>query len=151
MIRALLDANIYISYLLAPGNRGSVSDVVDAAEAGLYVPLLPEELVRGLTEAISRKKSLSTRIKHADLQDFVALLSQIAEELDPVGYDIPAPAITRDRKDDYLLTYAVIGQADYLVTGDRDLLVLDPVGPLRIVTPAEFLAILGEQDPTNSD
>jgi len=36
---------------------------------------------------------------------------------------ISYPAITRDRSDDYLLAYALVGQADYLVTGDRGLLV----------------------------
>jgi predicted nucleic acid-binding protein len=53
----------------------------------------------------------------------------------------PLP-LTRDPKDDYLLTYALAGQADYLVTGDADLLVLGQVGTVRIVSPADFAALL---------
>ncbi len=145
MIRALLDANIYISYLLAPDKLGVVPTIIDAAEAGLYLPLVPSELLEELTVAVLVKKTLSARINDKDLRNFVALLSEIAEQLSPIGNDIPAPAITRDPKDDYLLTYAVVGQADYLVTGDHDLLVLDPVGPLRVVSPADFLISLREK------
>ena len=52
------------------------------------------------------------------------------------------PSVTRDRKDDYLLAYAVVGRADYLVTGDRDLLVLGEVEGVRIVSPAGFVGAL---------
>jgi len=42
------------------------------------------------------------------------------------------PTCTRD---DYLVAYALVGGADYLVTGDADLLVLARVGEVKIVTP----------------
>lgn len=45
----------------------------------------------------------------------------------------------RDPEDDYLLAYALVGKADYLVTGDRDLLVLGSVGKTKIVTAQQFL------------
>jgi putative PIN family toxin of toxin-antitoxin system len=45
----------------------------------------------------------------------------------------------RDPDDDMLLEIAVLGRADCIVTGDRDLLVLDPFGTVRILTPAAFL------------
>ena len=49
---------------------------------------------------------------------------------------------TRDRKDDYLLACAVVGQAEYLVTGDNDLLVLDGIEGIRIVTARKFCEIV---------
>ena len=54
------------------------------------------------------------------------------------------PAVTRDPKDDYLLAYALVGQADYLVTGDNDLLTLDQVENVRIVTAHDFWEIVKE-------
>ena len=45
----------------------------------------------------------------------------------------------RDPKDNFLLALALDGRADYLVTGDADLLVLDPWRGVRIVTPVDFL------------
>lgn len=46
----------------------------------------------------------------------------------------------RDPKDDKFLEIAVAGQAMYLITGDEDLLVLNPFRGIRIVTASEFVA-----------
>jgi predicted nucleic acid-binding protein len=55
----------------------------------------------------------------------------------------PIPAVTRDPKDDYLLAYALVGEADYLVTGDEDLLVLEgQISELEILTPRQFSQVL---------
>ncbi len=45
----------------------------------------------------------------------------------------------RDPKDNKFLELAVAGNADCIVTGDKDLLVLDPFRNIRIITPKEFL------------
>ena len=47
----------------------------------------------------------------------------------------------RDPKDDQVLELAVNGSATYIVTGDADLLVLNPFRGIEIVTPAEFLKL----------
>ena len=52
--------------------------------------------------------------------------------------------ICRDPNDDMVLDTAVSASADVLVTGDQDLLVLDPFRGIRIVTPAAFLGAIGE-------
>ena len=46
--------------------------------------------------------------------------------------------VCRDPRDDKFLDLALAARAGVLVTGDKDLLVLDPFEGLRIVTPAEF-------------
>jgi uncharacterized protein len=51
---------------------------------------------------------------------------------------------TRDPKDDNLVVYGVVNEADYLITGDADLLVLNRIGRMEIVKPSRFLAILRE-------
>ena len=51
---------------------------------------------------------------------------------------------SRDPKDNKFLALAVSGQADYLITGDKDLLVLKSIGAIPIVSPAEFLAKIKE-------
>jgi predicted nucleic acid-binding protein len=47
----------------------------------------------------------------------------------------------RDPKDDKFLSLAVCGRATHLVTGDADLLALNPFEGIRIVTPRQFLEI----------
>jgi len=68
----------------------------------------------------------------------------IAAELVP-EIEETVPALVRDPKDDYLLAHALVARADYLVTGDKDLLVLNPVGDLQILSPTQFTLILAEE------
>lgn len=49
--------------------------------------------------------------------------------------------VCRDPKDDQVLELAVNGNATYIVTGDADLLVLNPFRGVEIITPAEFLKL----------
>ena len=49
--------------------------------------------------------------------------------------------VCRDPKDDQILELAVNGNATYIVTGDADLLALNPFRDVEIVTPAEFLKV----------
>ena len=47
----------------------------------------------------------------------------------------------RDPKDNIILELAVAGKADFIITGDQDLLELDPFRTIRIMKPSEFLEI----------
>ncbi len=139
-MRVLLDANILISFLLIPHKRSPIYQVVTAGLRGEFVILLPGPLLEELAKKVHEKKYLADRITPKELQEFVAMLAQLAETIPPITE--PIPTVTRDPKDDYLLAYALVGEADYLVTGDDDLLVLKQVGQVEIVTPREYVAIL---------
>ena len=139
-MRVLLDTNILISFLLAPDRGGPVHQVVRAGLRGTVVLLLPQELLGELSRKIPEKRYLADRIRPEELQEFIRLISELGELLPPI--EMAIPAVTRDPKDDYLLAYALIGEADYLVTGDEDLLVLEQVGDLRIVSSRSFVDIL---------
>ena len=49
--------------------------------------------------------------------------------------------VYRDPEDDKILELAVSGKADYIVTGDDDLLVLNPFQGVSIITPTDFLLV----------
>jgi hypothetical protein len=55
---------------------------------------------------------------------------------------IDIPDICRDSKDNFLLSLSFIGNADYLVTGDKDLLELKEYKGTKIITPNEFDKLL---------
>lgn len=48
-------------------------------------------------------------------------------------------AACRDPKDDKFLSLAVSGHATHIITGDQDILALDPFQGIRILTPRDFL------------
>ena len=52
----------------------------------------------------------------------------------------------RDPKDDFLLELAAVSSADFLVTGDRDLLELRGIGECRIISPSDFDLLLRGMD-----
>ena len=65
---------------------------------------------------------------------------------DAVWVEIQEPIVVcRDPKDDEFLALAVNGQANFIVTGDRDLLVLNPFRGIAIVGPDVFLAQTNDQ------
>jgi len=143
-MRVLLDANIIIRALLpSPNPHRSVDVIVDAALRQRFAILVPRELRREVLTRTSEKAYLSSRIERSDAEGLVTLLEQAGEK-QPVLVG-PHPPYGRDPKDDYLIAYAVAGHADYLVTDDEDLLVLDGRLPFRIVRPPELLAVLREQ------
>lgn len=73
--------------------------------------------------------------------DRVQLLSILRREADILGPDATV-AVVRDSDDDKFLELALDGGAEYVVSGDRDLLSLDSFEGVEIVSPDEFVAIL---------
>lgn len=141
-MRALLDTNIYISYLLPSTQGGPIQSIVEAAVEGAFTLLIPAQLVREFSVRVATKKYLARRILPQDAEQLMSILAQVAEIIPDIADMIPAA--TRDPKDDYLLAHALVSRAGYLVTGDEDLLVLGEVDGVKIVRPADFLRVLRE-------
>ena len=137
-MRVLLDTNIFVSYLLLP--RDPIRLVVDAALAGAYELLMPDALLDELIATISSKDTLRNRIPSELLVEFVDDLKDVATVIPLITEKIQP--ITRDPKDDYLIAYAVAGDADILVSGDNDLLILGKAGRLNFLSPADFARLL---------
>jgi len=89
-----------------------------------------------LRDVLVREK-LQRYADQDDIRDFVA---EIAAESEWVNPDREV-VVCRDPRDDKFLSLAACGRATHLVTGDRDLLVLDPFEGIRIVTPRQFLEL----------
>ena len=139
-MRVLLDANLFISFLLNPDRDSASNEVVRRAVLGDFTLLVPEELLGEISSKARSKPYLMEHITPEEIDGMVEILSSVAEFISRIEGTIPA--VVRDPKDDYLLAYAAVARADYLVTGDRDLLVLEEVEGVRILTPKEFMGVL---------
>ncbi len=140
-MRVLLDTNVLVSYLLTPTAGGSIETVMGALIQGAFTLIVPPDLLEELEQVATRKLRLAKRIRLDQLTRLRDLLLAIGELVPAIEETIPA--ITRDRKDDYLLAYAFVSEVDYLVTGDDDLLILDKLGALVILSPPAFAELLG--------
>src|SRR6476469_8363436 len=125
-MRALYDTNIFISYLLSDTATSPIAAIMRAAFHGTCTLLLPSEVVQEMLTTIRQKPHIAARIPPGRVTAFTKDLQAIAELLPPITETIPP--ISRDVKDNYLVAYALIGQADYLVTGENDLLSLQQIG-----------------------
>jgi putative PIN family toxin of toxin-antitoxin system len=142
--RAYLDTNLYISYLLNPFGKGPPTTIVDAGFEHRFSMVFGTPTVDEILRKVTTKSYLSSRIPTEQAEEFLWLLHQLGELIEDAPPVIPA--ISRDRNDDYLLAYSGIARVDFLVSGDHDLLELREFEAVRIVSPAEFVAILDQLD-----
>lgn len=132
-MRCVLDTNVLVSALLSP--LGKPRMAVDRAIREGAI-LLSFDTLTELFEVLSRKR-FRPYIDEEDIRRFLAALTREAEWID-ITRQISA---CRDPKDDKFLSLAVNGKASPLVTGDADLLALDPFEGIQILSPAAFVGV----------
>src|SRR5690349_19007982 len=106
----MLDANIFISYVLSPDARGTIRLIVDAAFRKEFTLLVSDRLLEELVRKVVQKTYIAKRVTIEDIADVLSAIGDIAEKIPAISEEIPA--ISRDPKDDYLLAYAVIAAAE---------------------------------------
>lgn len=128
--RFVVDTNTLISRLLLPRSIPAQS-VQKAIQQGdlLFSGATLEELKRVLW-----RKKFDRYLEDGDRETFLRLLHPLM-----VLVEITHPVkLCRDPKDDQFLEVALNGQADALITGDSDLLDLNPFQKIPILTPRDF-------------
>ena len=136
-MRVVFDTNLLVSYLLS--HRPPIATLIEvhlAQEDFVLLTALP--LLVELERVLGYPK-LQRYYTQDEKQRFLALVSALSKVV-----DVPEaiPAISRDPDDDWVIACGVVGKANFIVSGDNDLVELVNVGEMRIVTPAQFLNIL---------
>jgi putative PIN family toxin of toxin-antitoxin system len=140
MLKAVLDTNVFLRALINPHSRcGRL--LSDFAED--YVIVLSPAIIREILEVLHRPtlRDKFPQISQLDVTRMISLFAQ-AEVVEPTS----VPSISRDPGDDKFLACARSATADYLVTEDKDLLILESYEGTRICQPAEFIAVLGSDE-----
>ncbi|HFD40497.1 MAG TPA: putative toxin-antitoxin system toxin component, PIN family [Anaerolineae bacterium] len=137
-IRAVLDTNVLVSGLIS--EHSPPRQLVDAWLAGSYRLVTSLYQVEELNHVLAYPR-LANRLRLMDAEVDL-ILTALLSEAEVVAGNLQLPGVTRDPKDDPLLAAAVEGRADYLVSGDRDLLDLGSYQGIQMVTPREFVEIL---------
>ena len=130
--RWVLDTNVLVSRLLAPG--GVAAKAVDRAlQSGLL--MVSESTLAELSEVLARPR-FASYLSADDRQRFFGLLAGVSR-MTVITQRVQA---CRDPKDDKFLDVALCAQAHGIVSGDKDLLALHPFHGIPIWAPADFLA-----------
>ncbi len=131
MSRFVFDTNIIVSALLYNDSPPRMA-LIRALNQGTI--LSSAALVSELRDVLGRRR-FDQYVSPAERNIFLRALIRGAE-LVTVTEPIQ---VCRDPKDDLILAVAVNGGAASIITGDNDLLVLNPFRNIPIMTPAEFL------------
>jgi putative PIN family toxin of toxin-antitoxin system len=136
MAKVVIDANVIISAAFGGNPLRAVIRAMEEDEV-----YLSQAIERELTEVFSK---LSKKLKREQItflsermREFIGMANQVSVSTRVV--------LSRDAKDDHYLSLCKEVEADFLVTGDKDLLSITPEAlkengiPCRILTPQEFV------------
>ena len=129
--RFVFDTNVIVSALLI--KKSVARDSLDKAR-GLGDILLSVDVIEELYDVLNRPAF----DRYIDEEDRIRFLNLLVKE--SILVDITEKIKEcRDPKDDKFLELAVNGKADFIISGDDDLKVLNPFREIEIVSPRDFI------------
>jgi uncharacterized protein len=132
-MRLILDTNLWISFLISSKFEKLDELLINQKSKLLFSQKHLEEFV-----AVAKRPKLRKYISKDELVDLLETIHEVAEFVNVTS----KVSKCRDPKDNFLLSLAVDGKADYLLTGDKDLLVLNKIGKTEIRTISEFFDVV---------
>jgi putative PIN family toxin of toxin-antitoxin system len=136
--RVVFDTNVVLSALIFA--TGQLAWLRHSWRKGLVVPLLAETTVLELMTVLAYSKF---HLTPDDIENLLADYLPFGHSIHPL-LDQPDAPRCRDPHDQMFVDLALAGHADYLVTGDKDLLALSGLLSCQVITPAVFREMMGE-------
>jgi putative PIN family toxin of toxin-antitoxin system len=130
-VRVVFDTNVLVAAFAA---EGLCATLLRRARRGDFQLVLCPVIVEELQRVLRRKRVASPD----EVRDTLGLLREASELATPEASAMPR--VCRDRADDAVLACALAARAEFLVTGDDDLLGLRTFQGIRIVPPRAFEA-----------
>ncbi len=128
--KIVLDTNIWISQLFGGIVKINFYKIISSDNIELYVS---NDLRNEILDVAGRTK-IRKILKANKVVDLKILLNRKTKSIDPSKIDV-----CRDPKDNFLLSLCLESNADYLITGDEDLLVLESFKHTRIMNLSTFM------------
>jgi len=127
--KIIVDTNIWISFLIGKNLKG-LQNQIDSKSIKI---ITCNEQLQELAE-VFKKPKIKKYFSKEQIVEFFELLEESSENF----IISSSTTICRDSKDNYLISLAIDSEADFLITGDKDLLVLLKVGGTTILNYTDF-------------
>ena len=131
--RYVLDTNVLISAVLLPEST-AYNAYIKALDTGIL--LASSSTLAEYSEVILRSKF----DRYSSKERRQVFLNELMQDVEQITI-IEEVDACRDPKDNKFLEVAINGMADILITGDNDLLNLNPFRGVIIITPADFIGV----------
>jgi putative PIN family toxin of toxin-antitoxin system len=139
MRRAVLDTDVIVSGALVP--EGHPGQILQAWRDGRFLLILSEDIIEEVKEVLNRPR-IRDKYRHLTPATIGRLINLLRRHSVLVPGKLNLAVVTRDPDDDKVIIAAIEGRAEYIVTGDADLIDLKRYQDIRIVRPAEFIKLL---------
>jgi len=128
-VKVIFDTNVWISFLI--GKR--LASIKQHISDGSITIITSDQLLAEIKIVTNREK-LQKYFPKESVIELIELLETIAQK-----YEVQSKHfINRDPKDNFLLDLIECSKADFLVTGDKDLLEHNPFQTAQILSPSDF-------------
>ncbi len=128
--KVILDTNLWISFLISKR-----FDFIDGLLLEGKIKLIfSKELIEEFSTVVRRPK-FEKYFTNDNIEDLLRLFDEFGKLIE-VSSSIDE---CRDFKDNFLLSLAIDGKADYLITGDDDLLIIKNIKKTKIINWADFI------------
>lgn len=138
-VRVIIDTNLLISAVIV--SRSYPDKLIKSWLKKAFILLISYNQLEELKEVSNRKKFEKIPLFGKKVKELIENIEFVAEKTTSMPEE-ELPIHGRDPKDDFLLACALTGAADYLITGDQDILVLNgnsSLGKLKIISAKNFL------------
>ena len=129
-MKIVIDSNVFVSSFFWGGNPREVFERVINGLDELYIT---DEIIM---EIKSVMKSRKFNLNNIEIEDYIKIIEKYSKKI--VSKKIPE-SISRDKSDDKILQCRLDGNVDYIITGDKDLLVLKEYKTIKILNPKDYL------------
>jgi putative PIN family toxin of toxin-antitoxin system len=130
--KIIIDTNLLVSYFINGGN----SALTAVIQSEHYIILASKELFQEYVSVLKRPKFKKYFIDvNVDelLQVYIKLLTFVE-----INCDVK---LCRDPNDDFIIQLAISSEADFLITGDNDILILESFGNCQFISLSEFILL----------
>ena len=129
-LKIILDTNLWISFLITKNYQQLDQYILDGKLKLIFSNELIEEFI-----SVTARSKFKKYFSNTDVDELIQLFDFYGEHV-KVTSDVNK---CRDPKDNFLLNLAIDSKADYLVTGDSDLLVIRFINTTKIITLKSLL------------
>jgi putative PIN family toxin of toxin-antitoxin system len=129
-MKIVLDSNVFVSSFYWQGNPRKVFDRITNGFDELYIT---DEILKEISAVMSSKKFDTN--KH-EIEEYIEIIESYSVKIFSKNR---IEEVSRDKDDDKILQCGLAGNVDFIITGDKDLLVLKKYKDMKIINPKDYL------------